>query len=346
MEPDFATAWQRQIAWCDANASPFTARVLEAALADWHAGGALRTLLPCWPGDAWADALPLRVAGALHAMALDGSEPMLASQYPPQCERFDPIHAPAAISRALAQQASRVTQYLQSPPQTNEIGRSAVLLGGFAEVAHRTRLPLATLEIGASAGLNTLWPRYRYELGAFAWGDAARPVRIRSDWQGHLPTLPAVIAITHQAANDVAPIDLRSPTAALRLASYVWPDQQERLARLRAAVALAIDTRVHVETGDAASWAARKLAAPRDGEATVLYHSVVWQYLAPQTREALQACIAAAGQRATSAAPLAWLAFEPATANSAFELSLTLWPRGERRVLATAHPHGSTVHWL
>ena len=42
MTPDFAEAWQRQIGWCDRAGSPFTARVLEAAMADWHAGGALR----------------------------------------------------------------------------------------------------------------------------------------------------------------------------------------------------------------------------------------------------------------------------------------------------------------
>jgi hypothetical protein len=345
MEPSFAAAWQRQIDWCDANAAPFTARVLEAALADWHAGGALRELLPQWPGNAWADALPLRVAGALHAMALDGSDANLAALYPPRREVFDSIAGPAAVSAALHAQRERVAQYLRSAPQTNEIGRSAVLLGGFAAIAQGTGLPLATLEIGASAGLNQLWHRYRYQLGAVTWGDAAGPVLIRSAWKGALPALPERIEVASQAACDIAPIDLRAPGAALRLSSYVWPDQRERLERLRAAIALAQQLGVQVEVCDAQDWVERELAAARSGRATVLFHSVMWQYLPPAKRDALRECIAAAGARATREAPLAWLAFEPPAADADFELALTLWPGGQRRVLASAHPHGLAVTW-
>lgn len=345
MEPNFNAAWQQQIEWCDANGSPFTARVLEAARADWQAGGALRELLPDWPGNALADALALRVAGALHAMALDGSEPGLAAQYPPRREHFDAVHGQAAVSHALRTQAARVAEYLQSAPQTNEIGRSAVLLGGFAHVARATGLPLATLEIGASAGLNSLWQRYRYELGAQRWGDAASPVCIRCDWQAAVPELPAHIDVVSQAACDLAPIDLHAPGAALRLASYIWPDQRERLARLRAAIGLAQQSGLRVEQADALAWTARELARARPGCATVLCHSMMWQYMPEATREALRACIAAAGAHATAEAPLAWLAFEPPGADVHFELSLTLWPGGARRVLAHGHPHGLWLKW-
>jgi len=345
MTPNFAAAWQRQISWCNAGGSPFTARVLEAALADWHAGGALRDLLPEWPGDAGADALPLRVAGALHAMTLDGSDAALAALYPPQREAWDALAGPAAVSAALRAQSARVADYLNQPPQTNEIGRSAVLLGGFALIAQATGLPLATLEIGASAGLNQLWHRYRYELGRVGWGDPASMVLIRSDWRGALPALPAHIEVASHAACDVAPINLQAPGAALRLASYVWPDQRERLQRLRAAIALAQQTGLHVEASDALPWVARELSLPRPDRATVLYHSIMWQYLPAATREGLRDCIAAAGVRATREAPLAWLAFEPPAADIDFELALTIWPGGERRVLATGHPHGRDVSW-
>ena len=345
MEPNFAEAWQRQIDYCDANASPFTARVLEATLADWRRGGALRELLPSWPGDAWADALPLRVAGALHAMALDGSDATLAALYPPVRQTFDAQAGPAAVSNALRSQPHRVLDYLRQPPQTNEIGRSAVLLGGFAEVARRTELPLVALEIGASAGLNALWQRYRYELGPIVWGPSTSAVHIRSDWQGNLPLLPMQIEVASRAACDVAPFDLRAPGAALRLASYVWPDQQERLERLRAAIALAALEGVRVEAADALAWATRELAQPRPGRATVLYHSVIWQYLPAATRAALRECIGNAGACATPLAPFAWLAFEPTPHHADFELTLTLWPGGERTVLATAHPHGREVQW-
>ena len=345
MSENLAHAWRQQIAYCDANASPFTARVLEAAWADRKAGGALAELLPDWPGDAWADAVPLRVAGALHSLALDTSDAALAALYPPQSERFDAQAAPAAIAAALRRHRARVEDYLRSPPQTNEIGRSAVLLGGFAVIARATGLALAGFEIGASAGLNSLWHRYRYELGdGLRWGDATSPVSIRSDWQGPAPALPAQIEVALRMASDIAPLDLAQPGAALRLASYVWPEDRERLDRLQAAVALAQRWHVEVEAADALAWVERQLAAPRPGIASVLFHSVTWQYLPAPTRVALRECIAAAGARASRDAPLAWLAFEP-DHQGLFELALTLWPGGQRSVLATAQAHGRWVQW-
>ena len=341
-----AEAWACQIAFCDAGGSPFTARALEAAWADRERGGVLSALLPRWPDNAWADAVPLRVAGALHAIALSGADAELAALYPPARDTFDAERGPAVVARALAEHRALVAEYVALAPQTNEIGRSAVLLGGFAAIARETALPLATLEIGASAGLNQYWHRYRYELGAARWGDTASAVVTASDWQGTTPELPTHIDVASHAACDLAPIDLAAPGAALRLLSYVWPDQHERLARLRAAIALALSLGVNVEAADALDWVRRELAIARPGRATVLYHSVMWQYLPEPMREALRQVIADAGARATRDAPLAWLAFEVVGADAQCELALTLWPGGTRRVLATAHPHGRWVRWL
>ena len=345
MNVNLAAAWQRQIDYCDGHGSPFTARVLEAAWADWQQGGALRSLMPDWPGDAWADVVALRLAGALHSLALDGSSAALAALYPPRAAAFDLQHGPSAVAQALREHPERIAQYLRSPPQTNEIGRSAVLLGGFAAIAQATGLPLALLEIGASAGLNQLWHRYRYELGDARWGDAASPVLIRSDWRGALPTLPAQIDVASSTACDIAPIDLHAPGAGLRLASYVWPDQAERRERLHAAIVLARQLGVRVERADAGVWVERQLATVRPGRGTVLYHSIMWHYMPADVRDAIRATIVAAGERATSEAPLAWLAFELPDPHSLPELALTLWPGGERRVLADAHAHGLFADW-
>ena len=345
MASNLAEAWQRQVAYCDAYGSPFTARVLEAAWADWQGGGTLRELLPDWPGDAWADAVPLRVAGALHSLALDGSSSALAALYPPRAEFFDIQGGTAAVSEALRTHRDRVAVFLQSAPQTNEVGRSAVLLGGFAAVAQATGLPLATFEIGASAGLNLLWHRYRYRLGDAAWGDPASPVLIRCDWRGTAPVLPAQLAVVSSAACDIAPIDLDTLAEVTRLAAYVWAGQTERQQRLGAAAALARRVGVRVERADAAEWVAQQLAATRPGCASVLYHSIVWHYLPAATRDALRDTIAAAGARATQSAPLAWLALEPPDAASFPQLTLTLWPGATQRVLADVHAHGLFADW-
>lgn len=346
MNSELGAAWLQQIAWCDKAGSPFTARVLEAAWNDWLAGGTLRELMPDWPGDPWADAPPLRVAGALHSLALESAEPALEAIYPPRAIAFDPVTGAQAVRNALRVHRERVAEYLRRPPQTNEIGRSAVLLGGFATIAARTGLPLALREIGASAGLNLLWHRYRYELGgSLVWGDPVSPVTVRSKWKEHPPMLPSRIDLASWHGCDKTPIDLGAPHAAARLAAYIWPDHRERVERLQAAIALARSEGVSVEQADAATFLTRELAATRSGEATVVYHSIVLQYLSEQTRSALDRVIAEAGARATLGAPLAWLALEPPDPKSRPLLVLTLWPGGDRTVLAEALPHGQSVRW-
>jgi len=112
LNPAFVDAWRQQIDWCDRGGSPVTARVLEAALGDWLAGGTARELIPDWNGDPWSDAVSLRVAGALHSLVLDGSDPELAAQYPPLATGFDPVAGPAAVRRALIVHRERIAEYL------------------------------------------------------------------------------------------------------------------------------------------------------------------------------------------------------------------------------------------
>jgi hypothetical protein len=222
--------------------------------------------------------------------------------------------------------------------------RSAVLLAGYAAVARETGLPLALHEIGASAGLNLLWDRFGYRLGTQRWGDAASPVQLDSDWRGTPPVLPAHIAVAARRGNDLAPIDLHQPDAALRLRAYVWPDQTARAARLAGAIALAQRHPVALDGGDAAGWVERELV-PRPGVATVLVHSVVWQYLPAATRARIEAALAQAGAQASRDAPLARLGMEFHTRGAPAELRLTLWPGGVTRTLANAHPHGEWVEF-
>jgi hypothetical protein len=227
------------------------------------------------------------------------------------------------------------------------VRRSACLLPGFLTVAAATGLPLRLFEIGASAGLNQLWDRYHYDLGEVgAWGDAASPVRLDTAWTGGPPPREATVAIVSRAACDRKPVDIRDPGARRRLRAYMWADQFERLARLDAAIELALTAGTRVEAEDAVSWTARR-ALPDVGAATVLFHSIFWQYMPAESQAALSAVVGALGARAAPTAPFAWLRMEPAPANPAdIELRLTLWPGGEDRLLAHVHPHGATVDWI
>jgi len=100
-----------------------------------------------------------------------------------------------------------------------------------------------------------------------------------------------------------------------------------------------------VDRADAVGWLSRHLTQRSPGETTVVYHSIVWQYLDEDTQHALRSAINQAGRAATDDAPLAWLAFELGAEGQPPTLTLTLWPGGSRRLLARAHPHGAWIAW-
>ena len=159
---------------------------------------------------------------------------------------------------------------------------------------------------------------------------------------GEAPATDAVVRVIERRACDRRPIDLHDPDERLRLRAFIWADQPERLERLDIAIAMALAHEVKVEAADAPVWAQQ--AAPREGAATVIYHSVFWQYVPPAGQAALSAAIEAHGAAATAQAPFAWLRMEPF--GQAFEVRLTLWPGGQTRTLAQVHPHGAWVKWL
>jgi hypothetical protein len=166
-------AFREQAGHCVRLGSPFMQRLC-TLLADRLVGSnEVFAHVLQWPGDPDAshDALPLRLCGALHCLVLAGEDEGLEQVYLPNHVADDALWQ--AVEAAAQPHAATILTYLQSPPQTNEVCRSAVLLPGFLEIARRfPGRPLVTSELGASAGLNMNWDRYRYRLGAFAWGDA------------------------------------------------------------------------------------------------------------------------------------------------------------------------------
>jgi hypothetical protein len=146
-----------------------------------------------------------------------------------------------------------------------------------------------------------------------------------------------------RAGCDAEPIDPTTEDGALTLQSFVWPDQLERLELLRGAIEVARLTPATVERADAPQWLAERLAQRRGGAATVVYHSVVWGYLTDEARESITQSMRGAGEAASTAEPLAWLRMEPGAEQA--DVTLTTWPGGEERVIATAGYHGRPVNW-
>jgi hypothetical protein len=334
----------RQAKACADLGSPFTARLCTLAaerLTDETRVGA--TIL-AWPGnpDGTGDALALRLAGTLHALVRSGRDPALSAVYPPHQVDDDTLWA--AIKAALRRDEAFILERLRSAPQTNEVRRSCALLPGFLTIAALTGKPLILSEVGASAGLNLQWDRYSYHLGDFSWGKVSA-VELAPLWEGPPPP-QAAIEITERTGCDLNPLDPASEDDRLRLFSYIWADQQDRLDRTAAALEMATISGLKVEKADAIDWLRKRLAKPRSGTTHVIYHTIAWQYLPPALKAEGETLIAEAGSRANEAAPLARLQLEADGKPDGAAILLTLWPSGETREIGRADFHGRWVKWV
>jgi len=224
--------------------------------------------------------------------------------------------------------------------QTNEVGRCATLLPALAALPG----PLALIEVGTSAGLCLLADRYAYEYAIDGRRErlGAGPPRLTCEVRGRAPVPGRIPEVVWRAGLDIAPVDVTDDDAVAWLEACVWPDQPERLDRLRAAVRLARQDPPRVLRGDAiADLPALVEAAPADAT-LVVFHSAVLSYLDPGRRTEFAATV-----RRTRAV---WLANEapgivmpspvPTPPEACFLLS-----RGDE-ALALAHPHGRWLHWM
>lgn len=337
-------AFRVQSSICMRQGAPFYADLLERAAQDVEEDGAVARVVAGWPGDPVRDWIALRVMAGVHQLVLAGGLDELAAHYPTAGGRPTWPDAWRLFRAAVEERADEVRGWLANTPQTNEVGRSATLLGGFHRVSRAFGLPLRLRELGASAGLNLCWDRYRYELGPVSWGDASSPVTLRAEWSGPKPELVERVAIESRRGCDLAPIHLVEPGAAARLEAYVWADQPERLDRLRRAIAVARADPPEIDRSAAGTWLAKQLRALPTGAATVVYHSSFWAYLSREERGEIQGCMAEAGARATREAPLAWLRLEDVA--EGVELRLRTWPDGADLYLAVAQVHGRWIRWL
>lgn len=343
-------AIERQADSCSHIGSPLYAGLLTGLAGDYLSGGLTAELLEGVSDQPVHDAVPLRYLATAHRLALGGSAPELAALYPSCGGAWHGGDVTDVFLSAVATHRGDFVRGLQRNVQTNEVGRAAVLAAGFSVIADRTGLPLRTFELGGSAGLLSHWDRFGYATGESTTGDPASPLQFGPDWfERPAPHLHARIEVVERASVDVSPIDVSTDDGRLSMLSFVWPDQLERFHRLDQAIAIARANPLTVDEADAGVWLTERLARPGgDGVATVVFHSIVWQYLPAATKDAVRSALAAAGARATSSAPLQWLRMEPATKEHA-DLRLTSWRGGGdpvEELLAHVGYHGAGVRWF
>ena len=339
-------AFGNQVAYCTASGATVTARVVAALrdLLERGEPGKLLDTVRAWPGAPLADALPLRIAGGIHALRLNGAEPQLEAIYSDQAGVDDA----AIVAAAIRHHEAELLPWLDGPPQTNEAGRSANFIAAMLWLAEQGLPPrFQCLEIGSSAGINLMLARYHYDLAGLQIGPEPGAMRFQPEWQGKAP--PARnIEIASTKGCDVAPVDLTDPAHALRLKAYIWPEHTVRFERMAAAVVEAGKSPPDLVQMNAADFIEAELAKPQEaGTTRVLMHSIVWQYVPEDQQARVTAAMEAAGAKATPDRPLAWISLEANRVLHLHEMTVRHWPGGaEPQLLARAHPHGASIEWL
>ena len=250
----------------------------------------------------------------------------------------------AGLRRVLLEDESAVRATIMSrATQTNEVGRLATL----APVLGLIDGPLALIEVGASAGLCLFPDRYDY-----AWPPAGTlrgsggPV-LTAAATGPLPVPAAHPEVAWRGGIDLNPLDVSDPDAMAWLEDLVWPEQDERRARLRAAVEVARADPPTLRRGDLFDHLPDLLEEAAGHGTPVVFHSAVIAYLEEPDRERfhdLMVDLVAAGR-------CRWVSNE----------GRRVLPRvtGDREVpsgrfvtaldgipVAWSHGHGHAVDWL
>ena len=333
-----------QAAYCEANGAPVTAALCRALASAVDKTTRTGAAVLAWSGHPVHDALPLRLASAVHGLWRAGSAPTLASLFG---GGGDAESNAAVLRGVLLRHDAELLPWLDGPPQTNEVGRSAQLMTGLLEIAARHGPCIELLEIGSSAGLNLMLDRFRIELADVVTGPHDAPLTLTPEWCGPPPPAVAINILTTRGV-DVAPVDATTELGARRLLAYVWPDHPARVTRLTFALTMLRAAPPRVDTDDAVAWLAARLAEPQAAGVTrVLMHSIVWQYLGKARQQRITAAMEAAGALATAQRPLGWVRVEANRTVHKHEITLRSWPGFRKSILlGHAHPHGFWVERL
>jgi hypothetical protein len=163
--------------------------------------------------------------------------------------------------------------------QTNEPARCATLLPVLAQLPQ----PLALLEVGAAAGLCLLPDRYAFDYGEgrIAPSDPITrdPPLFRCRAGRGVPIPQRNVEVAWRAGLDLHPIDLNDESEIGWLEALVWPGEEYRIPRLRAACEIARADPPRVVAGDLRT-DVRELAEQAPPNATlVVFHTAVLAYV-------------------------------------------------------------------
>jgi hypothetical protein len=149
--------------------------------------------------------------------------------------------------------------------------------------------------------------------------------------------------VISRIGGDLASVDPVSPEGRLRLSAFVWADQLDRFTRLNGACDLAAEIPAQVRRETATDTITSTSLEP--GTWTVLWHSIMFQYLSGEQQAEFDDALAALAASATPQARFAHVSLELVKGTADTPVELTTWPGETKRHLGTAPPHGVPVTW-
>lgn len=289
--------------------SPLYAVLSQYVTDDLAAGGMFTEVLAQAPE---RQRIPNLLFASVHRVLFDHPEDPLAAYYPSLGgSRVPDDELPETFAGFVAAHRGEIDPLLAiGETQTNEVRRSAQLFPAFGWVRAATRRPLGLIEIGPSAGLLLHADRYdyRYEFadgtvlpGGAAEADGVPP--LHCELRG--PCTPGQLApfvgkdlrVSSRVGLDLNPLNPSDPEARAWLRALLWPEHEERRARLDAALAHAARRPVRLRKGDALRILGDAVESVADNAVPCVFVSNSLPHWSAEGREELVALIRELGAR-------------------------------------------------
>ena len=205
-------------------------------------------------------------------------------------------------------------------------------------------MQLSLVEIESSAGLNLLWDRYGYNYGeGQKFGDTDSPVQIASEFRGsQRPFISALLPpVAFRVGMDLDPIDVHDPEAVLWFRALVWPERQDEVSLLVAAIQVAKRNPPAQIAGDVLHLLPEVLGDVPKDTALCIYNTHTLNQFSPEDRDRVSSMIVECGRHRD----LYWISVEGFTAPPQIQLASFEDGRMTEKLLGYCDAHGRWLEW-